>query len=91
MYRYAHSDSAGFIAHIAYIDGRWCLENGAGNKAHGQIISSYAHQLLIVVIFQLTDGKQVALALLPDSADADSLRRLRVWLRSHTAEITTTP
>lgn len=91
FYRYADRHSAAFISAIAYIDGRWHLESGDGAVAHGQIISSYVHPILIVVNFQLDNGRWQALTLCPDAADSNALRRLRVWLSSHKSELTTPP
>lgn len=42
---------------------------------------SFVSAALIVLRCRTADGQAHALALLPDSADADALRRLRVWLR----------
>ncbi len=46
-----------------------------------QIEQAMVTTTLTVIQFKRESGRRVALALLPDSMDADDYRRLRVWLR----------
>jgi hypothetical protein len=71
-----------FITYVEWLDGRWRLETGDGGVHRGQLIGGYAHPLIVIVNFQLDDGGRRSLTLLPDSADPDDLRRMRVWLRT---------
>lgn len=81
---YCHGYSQGrrFIIHVEWLDGRWRLETGAGGVHYGQLIGGYAHPLIVIVNFQLEGGGRRSLTLLPDAADPDDLRRMRVWLRT---------
>ena len=81
-YCYSYPQGRRFIARIELLDGRWRLETGDGGVHRGQLIGGYAHLLMVIVNFQLEDGGRRSLALLPDSADPDDLRRMRVWLRT---------
>jgi len=81
-YCYSYPQGRRFIARIELLDGRWRLETGDGGVHRGQLIGGYAHLLMVIVNFQLEDGGRQSLALLPDSADPDDLRRMRVWLRT---------
>lgn len=81
-YCYGYPQGRRFIARIELLDGRWRLETGDGGVHRGQLIGGYAHLLIVIVNFQLADGGRRSLTLLPDSADPDDLRRLRVWLRT---------
>ncbi|MCB1778227.1 MAG: hypothetical protein KDI50_12405 [Candidatus Competibacteraceae bacterium] len=71
-----------FIARLEWLDARWQLATGDGRRYSGQLISGYAHPHVIIVNFRLENGQRRSLTLLPDSADADQLRRMRVWLRT---------
>ncbi len=81
-YNYGYPAGRRFIASLEWIDGRWRLETGAGAVQHGQVIGGYAHPLIVIVNFRLADRTRRSLTLLPDAADSDALRRLRVWLRT---------
>ncbi|MFZ1828135.1 MAG: protein YgfX [Candidatus Competibacteraceae bacterium] len=81
-YCYGYPRGLRFIARIELLDGRWRLETGAGGVHRGQLIGGYAHPLIVIVNFQLEGGGRRSLTLLPDSADPDDLRRMRVWLRT---------
>jgi len=80
-FRYGMAQSRGFIARIELLDGRWRLETGDGGVQSARLIGGYAHPLLVILNFRLERGSRRSLALLPDSADAQSLRRLRALLR----------
>lgn len=91
--RHGWSRGRDFIARIELVDGRWRLETGAGAVGRAGLSGGYAHPGIVILNFRLENGRHRSLALLPDSADAESLRRLRVWLRvwrdTDTADIST--
>jgi toxin CptA len=63
-------------------DGRLqCLDDAAEWGDAEVSGDSFVSLLLIVLRYRTTDKQRVTLVLLPDSADADDLRRLRVSLR----------
>ena len=80
--RYGDREGPGFIAGIELLDGRWRLETGDGRIHRGQLTGGYAHPQLLILNFRLESGRRRALMLLPDAADPDALRELRVWLRT---------
>ena len=84
--RYGHRDGHGFMACIELVDGRWRLETGDGRFHRVQLTSGYAHPQLLILNFRLENGRSRALTLLPDAADPDALRKLRVWLRTRPDE-----
>lgn len=81
-WRYAYPGGKGFTARIELLGGRWRLETGAGATHRASLIGGYAHPLIVILNFRLENGRRRSLALLPDAADAEALRRLRVWLRT---------
>ena len=81
-YRYGYPCGNGFIARVALLDESWQLETGDGHRYRGQLTSGYAHPFIVILNFRLENGKRRSLTLLPDCADADGLRRIRVWLRT---------
>ena len=85
-YCYGYPQGRRFIARIELLDGRWRLETGDGGVHRGQLIGGYAHLLIVILNFQLEDGRRRSLTLLPDSVDSDDLRRLRVWLRTQRSD-----
>ena len=80
-YRYGYRQGRGFIARIELLDGCWRLETGDGATYQADLIGGYAHPAIVILNFRLEKGRRRSLTLLPDSADPDALRRLRVWLR----------
>lgn len=63
-------------------DGRLQCLDGAVEWHDAEVLGdSFVATALIVVRFRTADGPVHSLTLLPDSADADALRRLRVSLR----------
>jgi toxin CptA len=61
-------------------DARW--QDGSGQWHQVEILaSSYVSDWLVVVNLGAGGARGRSLVLLPDSAGADELRRLRVWLR----------
>ncbi len=86
IWRYGHRDGRRFMACIELVDGRWRLEMGDGRSHRAQLTSGYAHPQLLILNFRLKNGRSRALTLLPDAADPDALRKLRVWLRTRPDE-----
>lgn len=80
--QYACSGRKSFISHVELLDGRWRLTTGDGATHRASLIGGYAHPNIIILNFRLENRRRWSLALLPDSADPDALRRLRVWLRT---------
>jgi len=81
-YRYGYRYGHGFVALVELFEGRWRLETGRGATCRAELISGYAHPVIVILDFRLESGRRRSLTLLPDSADPDALRRLRVWLRT---------
>ncbi|MBK7542123.1 MAG: hypothetical protein IPP10_11470 [Candidatus Competibacteraceae bacterium] len=80
-FRHGWNRGRDFIARVELLDGRWRLETRAGAAYRADLSGGYAHPGIVILNFRLENGRRRSLALLPDSADAESLRRLRVWLR----------
>ena len=80
--QYACSGRKRFISHIELLDGGWRLTTGDGATHRASLIGGYAHPDIIILNFRRENGRRWSLTLLPDSADPDALRRLRVWLRT---------
>jgi len=81
-YGYGYPHGRRFIRRIEWLDERWQLATGDGRRYSGQLISGYAYPYVVIVNFRLENGQHRSLTLLPDSADVDELRRMRVWLRT---------
>jgi len=81
-YRYGYRRSHGFVARIELLDERWRLTTGDGVTHRASLIGGYAHPRIVVLNFRLENRQRKSLTLLPDSTDPDTLRRLRVWLRT---------
>ena len=81
VWRYGWRRGRGFIARLERLDGGWRLEMGDGALHRASLTGGYAHPGLVILNFRLASGRRRSLALLPDAADPDTLRRLRVWLR----------
>ncbi len=79
---YGHAGGRGFISRIEWLDRRWRLDTGDGRVQRGHLTGGYAHPQIIILNFRLDSGGRRAVTLLPDSADPDALRQLRVWLRT---------
>ncbi len=63
-------------------DGRLqCLDDAAGWHDAEVLGDSFVSAALIVLRYRLTGPRVRSLTLLPDSAEPEDLRRLRVWLR----------
>ncbi len=85
-WQYAYPKGKGFTSRIELLDERWQLETGDGVIHLANLRGGYAHIRIVILNFRLENGRQQSLTLLPDSADPDSLRRLRVWLRTQRQE-----
>lgn len=80
QYGYRHGRS--FMSRIELLDGRWRIKAGDGTIHHARLTGGYANSGIIILNFRLESGGRRSLVLLPDAADAEALRRLRVWLRT---------
>lgn len=80
-WQYGYWRGRGFIARLELLDGRWQLETGDGNQHRAWLMGSYAHPHIVILNFRLESSERRSLALLPDATEAETLRRLRVWLR----------
>ncbi len=85
-YRYGWRRGGGFITRVELLDGRWRLETGDGARYPARLTGGYAQPGVVVLNFRVESSWRRSLALLPDSADLESLRRLRVWLRTRRDE-----
>ena len=86
VWRYGHRRGRGFIARLELLDDAWRLETGDGMPHRARLTSGYAHPGIVILNFRLESGGRRSLALLPDAADSETLRRLRVWLRTQRDE-----
>ena len=80
-WQYGNRRGRGFIARIELLDGGWRLEMGDGSLHRAGLTGGYAHPGIVILNFRLESDGRRSLALLPDAADAEAVRRLRVWLR----------
>ena len=81
-WRYGHHTGPGFISGVALAEDRWHLRTGTGACQNAIWSGGYAHTLLVILHFRLEHGRPRSLVVLPDAADPDGLRRLRVWIRT---------
>jgi hypothetical protein len=81
-WQYGYRQGRGFIIRLQLLDERWWLETGDGTRHHAGLTGGYAHPGIVILNFRLENGRRRSLALLPDAADPEALRRLRVWLRT---------
>ena len=86
VWQYGYRRGRGFIARIEWLDGGWRLETGDGTLHRAGLTGGYAHPGVVILNFRLESGGRRSLALLPDAADPEALRRLRVWLRTRRDE-----
>ena len=85
-WRCGYRRGRGFIARLELLTGGWLLETGDGTLHRARLTGGYAHPGIVILNFRLESGGRRSLALLPDAADAEALRRLRVWLRTRRDE-----
>lgn len=80
--RYGHRHSRWFVERVACLaDGNWALQTADGRHHMAQLLdSSYVHPRLVILNFALGTFARRSVVLLPDSTDANDLRRLRVRL-----------
>jgi hypothetical protein len=65
-----------------YRDGHLALLLRNGVEVDGRVLgSTFVSLALVAINARLADGRARSVIVLPDSADAESRRRLRVWLR----------
>jgi len=84
--QYGYRRGRSFITRIERLEGVWRLETGDGSVHRARLTGGYAHPLVVILNFRLESAGRRSLALLPDAADAEALRRLRVWLRTRRDE-----
>ncbi|MCP5418931.1 MAG: hypothetical protein H6970_00365 [Gammaproteobacteria bacterium] len=63
-------------------DGSWSLGDGVGLKRTAWLTGCYVHPSIVLLNFSLTRWTRRSVILLADSADPESIRRLRVRLRT---------
>lgn len=85
-YRYGWRRGGGFITRVELLDGHWRLETGDGIRHPAGLTGGYAQPGIVVLNFRLEGGWRRSVALLPDAVDSETLRRLRVWLRTRRDE-----
>ena len=85
-YRYGWRRGGGFISRVELLDGRWRLETGDGIQHPAKLTGGYAQPGIVVLNFRLEGVWRRSVALLPDAVDSETLRRLRVWLRTRRDE-----
>jgi hypothetical protein len=84
--RYGNSRSRWFIDQIGCSrDGQWTLRTAAGILKTVDLLSSYVHCSGVILTFTAGKFSLYPLVILPDSADLNSVRRLRVWLQNSSA------
>ena len=83
-WRHRHwSRAPGRIAGLRWRDERWFVLVGGDERAVEPLVPGVALPWLIAVRFQRADNRRVhSVVLLPDSMDADAMRRLRVAVRA---------
>lgn len=85
--RYAHRRSRFFIARIRQAaDGQWFLGYGDGGERPARLAGGYVHPQLLILNFATGRLARRAVVILPDAADAEAVRRLRVRLLARRAE-----
>lgn len=80
--RYGYRRSRWFVERVSCLaDGSWALQTADGRNHPAWLLeSSYVHPRLVILNFALGGLARRSVVLLPDSIDADDLRRLRVRL-----------
>ncbi len=72
-----------FIDQIRWLsDGEWQLRTAGGRIESASLLSSYTHPGVVVLQFALGRITRRSIVMLPDSADVEDIRRLRVGLRT---------
>lgn len=72
-------------------DGTWSIRDGAVADRVASLHGAVDLGALLSLELRESDGRTTRLMLLPDSADPETLRRLRVWLRDWRGEAANTP
>lgn len=92
--KYCHAQHPDSVLQIYFNDtDEWWLTTAAGNTAQAQLVTPcFVHPWLVVLSFKSGSWwKRYHVILTPVSADADSLRRLRVRLRFPRHDSAVTP
>lgn len=86
--RYGNPHSPRFIEHVSWTaTGQWQLRTADGLERPARLLGSYAHPRLMILTFALGRFARRSVLVLPDSADPEEIRRLRVWLRTSSQAI----
>lgn len=80
LWIYGNPRSRWFIRRVAWQGDRWTLRYGDGRERSARLLAHYRHPQLLILNFAHGRWGRRSLLLLPDSADPDRIRRLRVHL-----------
>jgi hypothetical protein len=81
--RYGNLRRSWFIEQVGHTaDGRWLVRTADGREHSVRLLGSYIHPAVLILQFGLGRFTRRSVVVLPDSADAEEIRRLRVWLRT---------
>ena len=80
---YADPHSRWFIDRLFWsAEGNWTLHTADGQEKTVRLLSSYVHPYGVVLSFAAGRFMHCSVVILPDSADSDAIRRLRVCLQT---------
>jgi len=81
--RYNNAQSRHFITRTyRTADGQWIIRHADGREYAADLIGSYVHPQLVILNFGLGRWSRRSVAVLPDSAPCEQIRRLRVCLQT---------
>jgi len=81
--RYGNSRSRWFIDRLSWsADGQWTLHTAVGTIKPVGLTGSYVHSQVVILTFTTGKFSSYPLVILPDSADPNTVRRLRVCLQN---------
>jgi hypothetical protein len=82
--RHVNPKSRWFIERVTQVrDGRWEITWGDGASQSARLLSSYAHQHILILYFAINKWLRLTtVVVLFDSADCNDIRRLRGLLRT---------
>jgi hypothetical protein len=81
--RYGNLRRSWFIEQVCHTaDGRWLVRTADGREHSVRLLRSYVHPVVLILQFSLGRFSRHSVVVLPDSADPEEIRRLRVWLRT---------
>jgi toxin CptA len=70
-----------------HVDGSCEVVTKSGSRETARILPELAIFPGLMVLRLEVAGRRIPLVLLPDSAEADALRRLRIWLRCRSSQL----